>query len=669
MEIIIAEKPSAAKKISEALGEFNPKKLGKITYYISSDETKVILPAVGHLLTLKKNERFYPVFDLTWSPSYLTNKSSLFSKPYYNLIKSFQKKAKSITIATDYDTEGEVIGLNILKHILKMEDASRMKFSSMTRSELKKSYENKTNQINWPQANAGLLRHYLDWFYGVNLSQILSKSISSKLNRYQPMSIGRVQGPILAILSEREIKIENFKPQSFLEIFANLWINKNSIKATHKDGKFFDKVKAKNIFEKIKDKDGTISNINKIRREILPPTPFNLTDLQLEAYKIFKYTPSMTLKLAQSLYSSGYISYPRTSSQKLPKSLGYNKIFNKLSKNTNYFNLINKITKTLPRQGPKSDPAHPAIYPTGYLPKKINSHQLKLYDLIVRRFISAFGETMIRESTNVTLNVNSEIFKFTGSNLTVPGWSKLYGKYYLKKDLILPKLSIGDVIKQNPSITAGETKPPARFTPASLIRILDKESIGTKSTRSSIIDILENRKYISGSPIKVTKFGMSVYYTFRKFCPEIISIKLTKNLDNSMNEVLKSKLTKEIILTSTQNSIISYYDKLKQNSEKIGTILSESFQISKPKLIELYAHTCGKMLVIRKSKKTKKRFIACSGYPDCKFTLPLPQKGTISVEKKKCNKCKNSILSTLNRKKKWTFCPNPDCRNNNENSK
>ena len=361
MEIIIAEKPSAAKKISEALGDFKSKKTGKITYFISSDETKVILPAVGHLLTLKKNERFYPVFNLIWSPSYQSSKSSLFSKPYYNLIKSFQKKANSITIATDYDTEGEVIGLNILKHILKKEDASRMKFSSMTSSELKKSYENKNNQINWPQANAGLLRHHLDWFYGVNLSQILSKSISSKLNRYQPMSIGRVQGPILAILSEREIEIKNFKSKSFLEIFANLWLNKSSIKAVHKDGKFFDKLKAKSIFEKIRDKDAIISNIARIKREIMPPTPFNLTDLQLEAYKLFKYTPSMTLKLAQSLYSSGYISYPRTSSQKLPKSLGYTKIFNKLSRNSTYLNLIKQIKKTSPRQGSKSDPAHPAI--------------------------------------------------------------------------------------------------------------------------------------------------------------------------------------------------------------------------------------------------------------------------------------------------------------------
>jgi len=669
MEIIIAEKPSAAKKISEALGEFKSKKIGKIKYYISSDEKKVILPAVGHLLTLKKNERFYPVFELIWSPSYRASKSSLFSKPYYNLIKSFQKKAKSVTIATDYDTEGEVIGLNILKHILKKEDAYRMKFSSMTLPELKKSYEQKNNRINWAQANAGLLRHYLDWFYGVNLSQIISKSISSKLNRYQPMSIGRVQGPILAILSEREIEIKNFKPESFLEIFANLWLNKNSIRAIHKDGKFFDKLKAKTIYDKIKDKEGTVSNISKIKREILPPTPFNLTDLQLEAYKLFKYTPSMTLKLAQSLYSSGYISYPRTSSQKLPKSLGYNKIFNKLSRNSNYSMLIKQIKKKLPRQGSKSDPAHPAIYPTGNLPKKINSYELKLFDLIVRRFIATFGETLQRESTNVTLDIESEKFKFNGSRLTIPGWSKIYGKYYLQKELILPKLTVGDVVKQNSSISEGETKPSPRFTPASLIRILDKEGIGTKATRSSIIEILENRKYISGNPIRVTKFGMSVYYTFKKFCPEIISIILTKKLSDSMNDVLESKINKEVVLSSAQNSVTSYYDKLKQNSEKIGSILSDSFQISKSKLTELYPHTCGKMLVIRKSKKTKKRFIACSGYPDCKFTLPLPQKGTISVEKKKCNKCKNTILSTVNRKKKWTFCPNPDCKNNDENSK
>ena len=188
----------------------------------------------------------------------------------------------------------------------------------------------------------------------------------------------------------------------------------------------------------------------------------------------------MTLKLAQSLYSSGYISYPRTSSQKLPKSLGYNKIFNKLSRNSNYSMLIKQIKKKLPRQGSKSDPAHPAIYPTGNLPKKINSYELKLFDLIVRRFIATFGETLQRESTNVTLDIESEKFKFNGSRLTIPGWSKIYGKYYLQKELILPKLTVGEVVKQNSSISEGETKPSPRFTPASLIRILDKEELEPK---------------------------------------------------------------------------------------------------------------------------------------------------------------------------------------------
>ena len=668
MELIIAEKPSAAKKISEALGNFKVNKFRNVTYFVSKDNSTVILPAVGHLFNLKKNKRFYPVFDLIWIPNHEISKSSSFTKPYLDLFKSFKNKISKITIATDYDSEGEVIGYNILRNIYNKENANRMKFSSMTLDELKNSYKNKNNSINLPQVNAGLLRHYLDWYYGINLSQILSKSVSNKINRYQPMSVGRVQGPILAILAEREIEIENFKSKFFWQIFANLYLNKNSIKASHKKDKFFDEVNAKNIYNKVINQDAKVSKIDKIVKKIPPPFPFNLTNLQLESYKLFKYTPSMTLKLAQSLYSKGYISYPRTSSQKLPKSIGYEKIFNKLSKNIEYSNLIKQLNliNSSPNNGPKSDPAHPAIYPTGNLPKKISPYEIKIYDLIVKRFLSSFGKEMIRENTYVELDINSEKFQFSTSKTLEEGWSKLYTNYLRLKNTVLPDLNAGDIINQNSSIEKGETKHPPRYTPASLIKLLDREGIGTKATRSSIIEILENRKYISGNPIKVTKFGMNLFYTLKKFCPEIISVSLTKKLDNSMQQILEKKLDKNKILSIAENNVSEYYSKLKNNSEKIGDILANSFKETKSKLIELYLHNCGNMLIIRNSKKSKKRFIACSNYPECKFTLPLPQRGKISVENKKCNKCNNPMLSTTNKKKKWTFCPDPACKSENE---
>ena len=159
---------------------------------------------------------------------------------------------------------------------------------------------------------------------------------------------------------------------------------------------------------------------------------------------------------------------------------------------------------------------------------------------------------------------------------------------------------------------------------------------------------------------------MNLFYTLKKFCPEIISLSLTKKLDESMQQILEKKINKNKILTLAENNVSEYYSKLKNNSEKIGDILSASFKETKSKLTELYLHTCGNMLIIRNSKKSKKRFIACSNYPECKFTLPLPQRGKISVENKKCNKCKNPLLSIINKKKKWIFCPYPDCKSENE---
>ena len=581
------------------------------------------------------------------------------------------KKAKSVTVATDYDLEGEVIGLNIVRELLKRKDANRMKFSTLTSDELNKSYSTKSKTLNWGQANAGIVRHTLDWYYGINLSQIIASSVSKALNRYQPMSIGRVQGPTLAILTERELEIKKFKPDPYWQIFANLWLNKQAIKAVHEKDKFFDETEANKIFKKIDGKDGTISNIRKSKQKVSPPAPFDLTSLQLEAYRLFKYSPSMTLKIAQTLYSNAYISYPRTSSQKLPNSLNFSKILKKLSKNPKYKSVVTQVlqTKLSPREGRKSDPAHPAIHPTGDRPGKLSPYELKIYDLIVRRFFAVFGEQGERESTRVKLAISREIFKFGGVITTKQGWMNWYGSYATRKEVELPNLKIGQVLKQNSELEEKETQPPARYTTASLIRLLEKEGLGTKSTRSSIIETLAKRNYIQGNPIEVTDFGMNVYYTFKKFSPEILSVTLTRKFDKAMDDVRLGKISSDEVIVAAQKSVTKYYAKLKENTVKIGEVLSKSFVSTKKKNVELFPHDCGKMLVVRRSRASKKRFIACSGYPKCKFTWPLPQKGVLTVTKNKCEDCNTTILQTRSGRRPWKFCPNPDCKSKDEKSK
>ena len=300
VELIISEKPSAAEKIAASFGDSDLKRLNGVKYWEANNGNILIGSAVGHLFGLKKTERFYPVFNLEWQPSY-EGRGSSFQKPYFKTLKSLGKKADVVTVATDYDIEGEVIGLNVVRELLGLKDANRMKFSTLTVTELQTAYKNKANTLNWGQAKAGVVRHTLDWYYGINLSQIISSSLSKALNRYQPLSIGRVQGPSLAILAERELEIKKFKPDPYWQIIANLWLNSQKFQAVHEKDKFWKKDEADKIFVKVRDRPGRIVDIEKRKQKVLVPVPFDLTSLQIEAYRVFKYSPSMTLKIAQTL--------------------------------------------------------------------------------------------------------------------------------------------------------------------------------------------------------------------------------------------------------------------------------------------------------------------------------------------------------------------------------
>jgi len=206
-ELIITEKPAASKKIADALADKKAvkKNIKGVPYYelIHKNKNIVVGCAVGHLFSLgeKKPTNNFPTFDIEWKPTYIINKGH-FSKKYLDVLKKLSKDADEITIACDYDIEGEVIGLNVLRFICNRKDANRMKFSTLTKQDLIKSYENKANHIDWGQANAGETRHILDWYYGINISRALTSAISSQ-GRFKILSSGRVQGPCLKLVVDR----------------------------------------------------------------------------------------------------------------------------------------------------------------------------------------------------------------------------------------------------------------------------------------------------------------------------------------------------------------------------------------------------------------------------------------------------------------------------------
>ncbi|MEJ2267824.1 MAG: DNA topoisomerase I, partial [Nanoarchaeota archaeon] len=531
-ELVITEKPQAAVKIANALGKAVQKNFNRVPYYeVERDGHKIIVAcAVGHLFTLKQNVSgsSVPIFDVSWVPNYLARKKD-FTKRYYDALLKLAKNAGSLVVATDYDVEGEVIGWNVVRFICNQKDASRMKFSTLTKDELNKAYEEKLKHIDWGQAIAGESRHYLDWFYGINLSRALMNAIKTT-GKFKIMSIGRVQGPALNLIVQREKKIKNFKSEKYWQVFISVK-NSHVIELKHNKD-IFDKNELKK-FEGLVGRK-VIAETTK-KQQLLPPNPpFNLTTLQTEAYKFYGITPSRTLQIAQSLYLSGVISYPRTSSQKLPASIGYDKILKKLA---GFYGVENLIKKKKPIEGKKSDPAHPSIYPTGVVPN-LSGEDKKIYELIVKRFLSLFCENAVKDNKKILVKVDGLIFSVSGYEIVKKAWLEIYPSKM--KENKLPDLN-GEVKIINVRDEEKETQPPKRYSPASILSALEKRNLGTKATRASILETLYNRGYVRGKSIEATALGISLIESLEKYSPIIIDEKLTRNFEKGMEQIVEMK--------------------------------------------------------------------------------------------------------------------------------
>ena len=671
-QLIISEKPSAAEKIANALaeGRVEKKKIEGVMYYrlTRNGEDIIVGCAVGHLYNVaEKNKKgwTYPIFSVEWKPTYQTNKAAANTKHFVHLLEKLASEADSFVVACDYDLEGEVIGLNVIRFACGQKDADRMKFSTLTKDELIEAYEHRQKHLDWGQAQAGETRHILDWFYGMNLSRALTLSIKAA-GAFKIMSSGRVQGPALELLAQRDKEIKDFKREPFWQLELK---TDNGILANHQEDKFWDKAKADQSLQNAKGHDAIVDKITKKEFAQAPPPPFDLTALQLEAYKVLKISPKETQAIAQNLYVSGCISYPRTSSNQLPPSLNYKKIISALGRQDEYKPLVDKLlarSSLKPNNGIKTDPAHPAIYPTGEIPKTSSSRQWKVYDLIVKRTLATFGDTAVRETLTLDLNVNNEIFKAKGTITKIPGWHIYYEPYVMLKEEELPHVAEKETLKvKSLNELAKETQPPKRYSPASVIKELEKRTLGTKSTRSSIVDSLFKRGYVMGdSSIEVTDLGMKTIETLRKYCPEIIDEELTRQFEQEMDAVREGKKSSQEVLDHAEKVLTRLLAHFKENEKKIGESLLEANRSTQDTM-----NTVGKCPVCKEkdlrilfSRKTRKSFVACSGYPNCKTTFSLPQ-GKISATEKVCEFCNAPIVKVMRAgKRPFQMCLTYNCK-------
>jgi DNA topoisomerase-1 len=425
------------------------------------------------------------------------------------------------------------------------------------------------------------------------------------------------------------------------------------------------------VVDACKGKSGVVEKIEARKFQQMPPLPFDLGSLQNEAYALFRYTPMRTSSVAQRLYLDALISYPRTSSQKLPPAIGHEAILKNLAKIAEYRKLADELLakqELKPTEGKKEDPAHSAIYPTGNPPERpLNVAERNVWNLVVRRFMAAFGEPATRQTTTVTIKINENRFCASGSQTLQEGWLHFYKPFVRSEDTPLPEMKEGQAVSVEEVIFEDRfTKPPPRYNPASLLRKMEKEEIGTKATRAGIIQTLYDRKYVRNEKIEVTDLGFEVTEILKKSCPTVVSLELTRNLEEQMNEIQKGRETRERVLAGVIEILKPATEKLKQEERTIGEQLSQA--IKKSKMEERVVGACptchSGQLVILTSKRTGKRFIGCTNYFQgiCKTAFPLPQRGYVRPTGRTCKGCGwQTILVAVKRKRPWNLCFNPEC--------
>jgi len=662
--LIICEKPQAAIKIAYALAETSPMKKNfyGVPYWEFEREGKryVIVSAVGHLYGLgAKQGATWPNFELEWE------EKPGFSKKYVTAMKTISKDASDYILACDYDVEGEVIGYNALRFICHTETAKRMKFSALTKYDLLNSFKELEPTVNYGQAYAGETRHYLDWIYGVNLSRSLIEAIKSQ-GAFKILSIGRVQGPALSLIVKKELEIQSFVSTPYWQVFLII----DDGKGNQIEVKFPDNITSQDEAEKflkLKGKKGTVSTEIKTE-ELKPFPPFDLTTLQIESYKFFRFSPAQTLAIAQKLYLAGLISYPRTSSKKLPPSIGYKRILDRL--NTLFPKLTQLIenTRDYPVQGGKTDPAHPAIYPTGEFSEKLTQEERKIYELIVKRFLACFAEDAVIESRKIIAKVVEKEFFCEGKRIIKQGWLKIY-PYQIQENEI--PIMNDEIIVKEARTEQKMTQPPRRYSPASIILELEKRKLGTKTTRSMIIDTLYKRGYIQGSQIQATELGLATVKTLEKNSPTILDEALTRKFEDEMEKIQeekdKEKMKKEeqVILQEAKKLIIKISQDFKDNEKEIGQSLikaNKEQEVQKQESSKLFiCPECKKGDLIMKRSFKGKRYVQCNN-PDCEKTFPLPQFGLVKASDRKCEKCGRQMPVLIKKSRPpWYFCMNVAC--------
>ena len=644
--LIIAEKNDAAKRIAFALDR-SYKKLsvdGIPVYTGLWNSIKIyVIPARGHLYTLKTDVAelsLFPVLDVEWVPV----ADDKYVAKLLDVIKKFIKETSEIIIACDYDIEGETIGYNIVKYNGGFEKiVKRAKFSTLTVEELKQSFNSLLSREKWLMADAGRTRHYIDFIWGISLSRLLMNEVMQGTGKRLSLSIGRVQGPTLIEIYNRESEINSYVPKPYWKFKAVGELRGQEFELSGPNLKSVDEVERA---KKLKGKYGKVVFFDKGIEEIKPPYPFNLSDLQKEAYRLFGIQPWESLSILEKLYLRALISYPRTSSQKLPPTINYRSILSKLGQR---YKEAGNVSRPHPVEGPMDDPAHPAIYPTGEL-QPLTGSEYKIYDLVARRFISSFYRNVRVAKKYMKVRANDFDLEADGAAVIDKGWLEVYPFREIREKSI-PDAEVGEeVLIKDVNVELTFTKPPSRYTPSSLLEWMETNEIGTKATRADIIKTLYKRGYIRGNRIEITELGFSVarYFSFS----QIITLEMTRKLEKSLENIEFGKAYPGEILNESAMFLIEELKNAKRSEEMVE--LTKKYLAAGTGESLGKCPVCGKGDLILHISQAGKRYLKCNV---CGASAPLPRKGKLVSAKKNCSYCGWPLI----KRGGWVFCPNPNC--------
>lgn len=678
--LVICEKPTAARRIAQALDDDGAPEEFKergVSYYIARKGRRdlIVVSALGHLYTVAQDGGTwtYPTFNYTWVPSHEADKRLARTRSFIDVISKLSMSVEGYVSACDYDMEGSLIAYMVLLHICGKESlkfAKRMKYSTLTERDLRNAWEGMSDTLDLELIEAGRTRHEVDWLFGINLSRALTLSVKNTTGFFRVLSIGRVQGPTLNFIKEREVEIRTFVPTPFWVIKAGTRIDGENYPLEYEKTRLDTRREAEDIVSACRKREGVVEKVRTKRQEQLPFPPFNLGDLQREAYYKFRYSPRTTLMAAERLYLEALISYPRTSSQRLPPSINLREILEGLQKRKEYKELVDKLlakSRLRPRQGSKDDLAHPAIHPTGRLPGRLRRNEARIFDLICRRFMASLGDPSIQENIEADVDVYDHLFKLRGSRVIERGWMVYYEPYVREKKTKLPSLREGLVIPiTNVKAVERYTKPPPRFNPGSLLKLMEDEAIGTKATRTDVIDTLFKRGYIEGNNIEITDLGFTIVETLGQYVPGILSVGMTRDLEQDLEWIQTGETYNEAVIKRAVEELKPILTKFKANMELIGSEINEALRREAQKASFLgNCPSCetGEIRIIR-SKETGKRFAGCSNYFNdlCNVSYPLPQSGKIQATGKFCPECGAPVIKVIRRRRRpWELCLNFEC--------